>query len=192
MTPNTKQQPQMNTHSPNISPSLTRNPENNQVPFSIILKKLTFINCPNPELALDSRDQRGPLEDGTGEGFESTGDLSDIGDSRMETGNADILLSSALLGFNKACGAVDADDEVSGDFGIESAAVTGLFDTEEALDPSDDLVGGRVGGFIEVEDAVLEVLSEGAFERGVTGGDGGVVSGADVETVVVFEEDGPL
>lgn len=65
--------------------------------------------------------------------------------------------------------------------------MAGLVDAEEALDPGDDLVGGGVGGLVEVEDAVFEILREGALEGGEAGGDGGVVAGADVEAVVVFE-----
>ena len=86
----------------------------------------------------------------------------------------------------------DADDEVTGDLGVEGTGVAGFFDAEEALDPGHDLVGGRVGGLVEVEDAVFEVLGEGALQGGVAGGNGGVVAGADVEALVVFEENGPL
>ena len=70
--------------------------------------------------------------------------------------------------------------------------MAGFFDAEDALDPGDDLVGGRVGGLVEIEDAVLEVIGEGALQRGVTGRDWGVVSGSYVEAVVVLEEDRPL
>lgn len=70
--------------------------------------------------------------------------------------------------------------------------MAGFLDAEEAFDPGDDLMGGRVSRLVEVEDAVFEILREGAFERGVAGGERGVVAGTDVEAVVVFEEDGPL
>ena len=162
------------------------------MPIRVILKELTFVDGPNPELALDGGNQGGTLEDGAGEGFEGAGDLGDVGDVGVEAGDADVLLAGALLGLDEASGAVDADDEVAGDLGVEGAGVAGLFDAEEALDPGDDLVGGRVGGLVEVEDAVFEVLGEGALQGGVAGGDGGVVAGADIETLIVFEEDGPL
>ena len=52
-------------------------------------------------------------------------------------------------------------------------------------------MGGRVGRLVEVDDAVAEVLGEGALERRVAGGERGVVAGADVEAVVVLEEERP-
>lgn len=158
----------------------------------VILKELTFVDGPDPELPLDGGDEGRALEDGAGEGLEGAGDLGDVGDGGVEAGDADILLAGTLLGFDEAGGSVDADDEVAGDFGVEGTAVSGFFDTEDALDPCDNLVGGRVGGLVEVEDTVLEVFGEGSLERGVTGGDRGVVSGADVEAVVVLKEDWPF
>uniref|UniRef100_A0A2P2KIX7 Uncharacterized protein MANES_14G164400 n=1 Tax=Rhizophora mucronata TaxID=61149 RepID=A0A2P2KIX7_RHIMU len=50
MPTNPKNQSQMYTHSPHISPSLARNPKNNQMPIGVILKQLTFINSPNPKI----------------------------------------------------------------------------------------------------------------------------------------------
>ena len=109
----------------------------------------------------------------------------------MEAGDADVLLAGALLRLDEARGAVDADDEVAGDLGVERAAVTGLLGAEDALDPGDHLVGGRVRRLVEVDDAVTEMLGEGALERRVAGGERGVVAGADVEAVVVLEEERP-
>ena len=59
--------------------------------------------------------------------------------------------------------------------------MAGLLDAEDALYPSDDFVGGRVGGFVEVYYAVGEVGGELAGEGRRTGGDGSVVACADVE-----------
>ena len=67
-----------------------------------------------------------------------------------------------------------------------------LLDAEDAFDPSDDLVRGRVRGLVEVDDTVADVVYERTLERGVAGGDGSVVTGTDVEAVVVLEEEGPL
>lgn len=158
----------------------------------VILKELTFIDGPDPELSLDGGDERRALEDGAGEGLEGAGDLGDVGDGGVEAGDADVLLAGTLLGFDEAGGPVDAYDEVASDFGVEGSAVSGFFDTEDAFDPGDNLVRGRVGGLVEVEDAVLEMFGEGSLERGVTGGDRSVVSCSDVEAVVVLKEDWPF
>ncbi|KAK9089615.1 hypothetical protein Scep_028697 [Stephania cephalantha] len=132
------------------------------MPVGIILEKLPFINGSDPQLALDGGDQRRALKHGAGQGLEGSGYLGGVGDRGVEPGDANVLLSGALLGLDEAGGAVDADDEVSGDFGVEGAAVAGLVDAEDALDPGDDFVGGGVGGLVEVEDAVFDVLAEGA------------------------------
>ena len=50
------------------------------------------------------------------------------------------------------------------------------------------LVGGGVGGLVEVDDAVAHVVIERALERGVAVGDGGVVPRAHVQLVVVLEQ----
>jgi len=70
--------------------------------------------------------------------------------------------------------------------------VVHFFDTEDAFDPVDDLMGGRVDGFVEVEDTAFEVLDKGAFEGRIAGGDRSVVIGVRVEVIVVFEKDRPL
>lgn len=53
-------------------------------------------------------------------------------------------------------------------------------------------MGGGIGGFVEVEDAVTDVVLERAFEGGMAGGERRVVASSDVEAVVVLEQDGPL
>lgn len=187
-----KYKPQVDAERPNIGARLAGNPENDQMAIWVVLKELAFVDGSNPELAFDGGDERGALEDGSGERLEGSADLGMVRDGGVEAGDANVLLSGSLLGFDEAGGAIDADDEVPGDFGVEGAAVAGLFNAEEALDPGDDLVGGGVGGLVEVEDAVSEVFGDGAFEGGVAGGQRRVVAGADVEAVVVLEEDRPL
>ena len=70
--------------------------------------------------------------------------------------------------------------------------MTRFLDPEDPFDPGDDLVGRWVSGLVEIDNTVLDVLLERALERGVTGGERGVVSGSHVEAIVVLEEDRPL
>lgn len=70
--------------------------------------------------------------------------------------------------------------------------MAGLFDTQDALNPGDDLVGRWVSGFVEIEDTVPDVVGERALERGVTVGKRRVVSGSYIEAVVVLQENRPL
>lgn len=67
-----------------------------------------------------------------------------------------------------------------------------LFDTQNAFNPGDDLVGRWVSGFVEIDDAVPDVVDERALERGVTVGKRRVVSGSYIEAVVVLQENRPL
>ena len=46
----------------------------------------------------------------------------------MEANDYCVLFTGGLLGFNKASCFIDADDEATGDLGVEGAAVTGLLD----------------------------------------------------------------
>jgi hypothetical protein len=64
--------------------------------------------------------------------------------------------------------------------------VTGLLHAEDPLDPGHDLVRGGVGGLVEVDHTIANVVIERALKRRVTRGDGGVVSSADKELVVVL------
>lgn len=70
--------------------------------------------------------------------------------------------------------------------------MAGLFHTQDAFNPGDDLVGRWVSGFVEIEDAVPDVLGKRALERGVTVGERRVVSGSYIEAVVVLQENRPL
>lgn len=67
-----------------------------------------------------------------------------------------------------------------------------LVNTQDALDPGDDLVAGRVAWLVKVDDAVADVIFEWAAQRRVAGWDWCIVPSADVELVVVFEQDWPL
>lgn len=70
--------------------------------------------------------------------------------------------------------------------------MTRFLDPEDPFNPSHDLMRRWVGGLVEINDTVPDVLSERSLERRVTGGKRGVVSGSNIEAVVVFEEDRPL
>jgi hypothetical protein len=124
-------------------------PEDTKVPIIVKFVELGLMDCSDTELAFDGGDQRRTLEESTCEGFESTSELGfPAGQFVMEADDADVFFTSSLLGFDEACGAIDADDEATGDFGVESAGMAGLVAAEDALDPGDDFVGGGVGGLV--------------------------------------------
>lgn len=53
-------------------------------------------------------------------------------------------------------------------------------------------MGGRIGRLVQVDDSIPDIIIKGAFERRMASRDRGVVTGADIELVVIFEEEGPF
>ena len=76
----------------------------------------------------------------------------------MEPRDANILLACALLTLHEPRRSVNTHDQVASHLRIQRARVSGLLHAQDALDPRDNLMRGRVGRLIEVDDAVLQVL----------------------------------
>jgi len=132
--------------------SLAADPEDTEVAVVVELDDLALVDGTDTQLALDGRDQGRTLEESTSEGLESAGELG--GATRqlvVEADDSNIFLSGALLGFDEASGTVNAHNQASCDLGIEGTAVTGLLASENPLDPSDNLVTGRVRRLVEVD-----------------------------------------
>lgn len=104
------------------------------------------------ELSFHSGNQWRSLEQSTSEGLESSSDgFFAFRNCVVETNDTDIFFTGALLGFDETSCSVDTDDETAGDFGIQGTRVAGFFTSEDTFHPGDDFVGGRVGGFVEVD-----------------------------------------
>jgi hypothetical protein len=189
----TEEETQVNTECSDVGTSLTADPEDTEVTIVVELDELALVDGSDTELTLDGRDQRRTLEERTGEGLESAGELSlATGQLVVEADDSHILLSGTLLRLNKTSGAVNADNQATGNLGIEGTAVTSLLTSKNALDPSDDLVRGRVGRLVEVNDTRADVLLEVALQGRAAIGDGSEVASSDEELVVVLEEERPL
>lgn len=136
---NTEQQTQVDAESTDVGTGLAANPEDTEVAVVVKLDELGLVHGTDTKLALDGRDQRGTLEQGTGELLEGLGELGlAAGDLVVEADDGHVLLSSALLGLDETGGAVDTDDQAACDFGIEGSAVAGLFDTASVSDTQTD------------------------------------------------------
>ena len=81
----------------------------------------------------------------------------------MHSGNTYILLACTLLRLDKSSGPLYAYYEVSCDLWVEGTAVASLLYSEDASDPSYNLVRGGVGRFVEIDYAVSDVVSERAL-----------------------------
>lgn len=71
------------------------------------------------QLALDGRNKRRALEERTRQGLEGLRHLGlTAGYTAVQASNAHILLTSTLLGLDQTSGAVDADNQTAGNFGL--------------------------------------------------------------------------
>jgi hypothetical protein len=124
---NTEEETQVNTECSDVGTSLTADPEDTEVTVVVELDELALVDGSDTELTLDGRDQRRTLEERTGEGLESAGELSlTTGQLVVEADDSHILLSGTLLRLDKTSGAVNADNQATGNLGIEGTAVTSL------------------------------------------------------------------
>jgi len=67
-----------------------------------------------------------------------------------------------------------------------------FFNTEDAFDPRYHFVRGGIGGLVEIDDTVRDVILEGTGEGGGSCWNGCVVACADMKIRVVSEEEWPI
>ena len=111
----------MDTHSSNVSTSLTGDPEDSHVALFVVLNELGLIDSSDSELLLDSRDKRRSLEAGTLEGVDGLLELLDLVDALMELDNGDVLFTGRLLSLDESGGVVNANNEAASDLRIQSS-----------------------------------------------------------------------
>lgn len=97
-----------------------------------------------------------------------------------------VRLTGALLGLDKPGAAVNADDQAARDLGVERPGVARLLAAQNAAQPRDNLVRGRVGGLVEVDDAVPNVLLELALQRRAAVRKRRVVARAHIELIEIL------
>lgn len=123
-----KEQSHVDAKGSDVGASLTADPENTEVAVVVELDELGLVDGTDAELALDGRDQGRSLEERAGKELEDTGKLClAAGNLVVEAHDSHVLLSSTLLGFDESRGAIDAHNQTTGDFRIESTAMAGLF-----------------------------------------------------------------
>ena len=144
-----QQKTKMDTQSTNVSTGLAGDPENTEVTLVIKLKQAALMDRADAELALDSRNQWGALEQSTGQGLKSLSKSRlAAGNSVMEANAADVFFACTLLGLDETRGTIDADNlsesaglhkviksyrseltETASDLGIQSTGMTSLVNT---------------------------------------------------------------
>lgn len=192
MTTNTQQQTQVDTKRSDVGSGLTADPEDGKVTIVVEFNELGFVDGPNTKLTLDGRDQRWTLEQGSSQRLDGAGELLRILELLVKTKDGNILLTSTLLRLDKTGSTVNADDQASCHLGVKGTTVTGLLDTENASEPRDNFVRGRVGRLVEVDHTRLDVALQVTFQGRATVRDRGEVRAADEKLVVVLEEQRPV
>jgi len=183
---------EMDTEGTDVGSGLTRDPQNTEVSLFIVLNELELVDLSDSQFLLDSGNQRGSLETGSGELVESTLNFVNFIDGGMELEDTHVLFTGGLLGLDESGGVLNADNEASSDLGIESSTVTGLLDFEDLLDPSNDLMGRGVGGLVKVNDTVMLELLNGSLGGGESTGEGGEMASFHVQFLEVLEEQRPV
>ena len=131
---NTKQKTQVNAESTDVGSSLAADPENTKLPLIVEFVELALVDGSDTELALDGGDERGTLEESTGESLEGARELGlATGQLVVKADNADVLLTSTLLGLDETGSAVNADNQASSDLGVEGSRVTRLLNAASTL-----------------------------------------------------------
>lgn len=127
---NAEQETEMHAEGTDVSSGLAADPENTELSLIVELVQLALVDGSDTELTLDSRNQRWSLEERTSEGLEGARKLGlAAGQLVVQANDANILLSSTLLGLDETGRTVDADDEATSDLGIEGTAVTSLLNS---------------------------------------------------------------
>jgi hypothetical protein len=106
--------------------------------------------------------------------------------------HTDVLFAGALLRLDQASGSVDAHNQTPSDLWIQRTRVSSLFSSQDSTHPRYDFVRRWVGWLVQVDDAVPNVVLQVTFEWGTADWNRRVMTGADVEAVIVAEEEGPL
>lgn len=114
--------------------------EDAELLLRIVLDQLGLVDGTDTELTLDGSNQRRTLEESTSELLQSLLELGLALDGVVEADDGDVLLTGGLLALDETSSTIDTDDETASDLGIQGAAVAGSLDSQDALDPGDDLV----------------------------------------------------
>lgn len=138
---NTEDETQVDTESTDVSSGLAGNPEDTKLPLVVELVKVALVNGTDTKLPLDGRDKWRALEKSTSQGLEGACELLlTTWEFVVQSDDADILLSGTLLGLDKTGSTVDADNQTSGNLGIEGTRVTSSLAAEDTLNPCDNFV----------------------------------------------------
>jgi hypothetical protein len=113
-------------------------------------------------------------------------------DGIMQTNNTDVLFTGSLLGLDKSGGTVNADNQTTSNFGVKGSRVSSLLYSQDSSDPCDNFMTTGVCWLVEVNDSISDVIGQVSVLGTTSSWNWGVVSGSDIKTGKVLEEQRPL
>ncbi len=111
----------MSAHGSDVSSGFTTDPEYSESLFSVILDQLTLVNSPDSQVPLDGRNDWRTLEHSPCQLLDFECEFLGVGDCVVESDYGNVFFSGLLLRFDQTGGSVDADDETTCCFGVQSA-----------------------------------------------------------------------
>jgi hypothetical protein len=109
MSTNTKDKPEMDTKSSDVSTGLSTNPENSSEFLGIIVEKLLLIDSSNTELTLDRGNEWRSLEEGSSQSIKSLLNVGLASRVGVETNNSDVLLTGTLLSLHQSSSSIQTN-----------------------------------------------------------------------------------
>jgi len=188
----TEDETQMHTERTDVGTGLARAGEGREGLLLIVVKQSVLVDRTDTQLTLDGRNDGRALEQSTLQVLEGRDDLGLASGLVVETNHSHVLLTSGLLGLDQTGGAVDADQQTAGDLGIEGTRVTSLLTLEDLLHPGHNLMGRRVDRLVQIDDAVQQMLLQSTSQGTATMGQRHVVTRADVQLVVILQQQRPF
>ncbi|EEQ40930.1 centromere/microtubule binding protein CBF5 [Clavispora lusitaniae ATCC 42720] len=189
---NSKQHTQVNTQGSHVCSGFTGGPENTQASLVVELNQVGVVDGSNTQSSLDSRNQRWSSEQSTSQVLQRTAHFLGVFQLLVQTHDTHVLFTGASSRFHQAGSSVHTNNQTSSDLRVQGTRVTGFFNTQDSLDPCNNLVRGWVRRLVQVDDTGRNVRLQVSFQRRGTGGDGRVVAGTNQQFIVVFQQKRPL
>mmetsp|Transcript_10808 Transcript_10808/g.17906 ORF Transcript_10808/g.17906 Transcript_10808/m.17906 type:complete len:230 (-) Transcript_10808:152-841(-) len=192
VTTGSHQETKVDTEGTNVGSRFTFDPKDTEISLGIKFQKFGIVNGSYAQLSLDSRNEGRSLKERSRQCFDSSMKLAGFFDSGMKAHYTDVLLTCRLLCLDQPRGAVNAHNKTASHLWIQCSRVTRLFDAQDSLDPRNNFVRRRIGGFVEVNDSVTQMLIERSGQRRRTRRKWCVVGGTHMKFMVVLEQKRPL
>ncbi len=113
MTADAEEKTQVDAEGTDVGSGLAVDPEDTEVPLLVELDELALVDGTHAQPPLHGGDQRGTLEQRTGQGLDGLGQLGLLVDGAVQADDGDVLLTGTLLGLDQAGSPLDAHKQAT-------------------------------------------------------------------------------